>query len=81
MNFLRRLLRRKTRAWTHVVARSEQDAIKEVWLHGGLSSLDEAIDEKRVHGGEVYCICISVQHKIKVIITEDWLDGTIQKDS
>ena len=79
MNFLRRILckSKKNKAWTYVVARTEQDAIKAVWLHGGLSGLDEAVQEALIHGGNVYCMCITVQHKVEITIVEDELDEPI----
>ena len=81
MNFFR-LFRKKTAAWAYVVARTEQEAVRAVWLHGGLGGgLDEAIEEKLVHGGEVYCVCISIQHKVNVTIVEDTLDGMDQKNT
>ena len=65
MNFFRRLFRKETTTWAHVVARTEQEAVKEVWLHGGLGGgLDEAVEEKLIYGGNIYCIRISVQHKV-----------------
>ena len=56
---------------TYIVAKTEEAAVKAVWLHGGLSGIDEAMEEKIVHGGNVYCIDISIKHQVNVTILED----------
>lgn len=70
MNFLRRLFHKKTSCYTYIVAPSEEWAISAlgatVSLHGGLTGFTEAIQEQAVRGGNIYCICISIERKVKL---------------